>query len=128
MIIGIESILLFSEEAKKLVDFYKEEVGLKVTNEFMMGEKDEVYEFKMKQGTPLYIIDHSKVKGMNKQPERFMFNLEVDDVEKETKKLKKNKVKLIRDIYHVEGYGYISTFADPDGNYFQLVQVKPTKK
>ena len=26
--------------------------------------------------------------------------------------------------YHEEGYGYIATFADPDGNYFQLVQIR----
>ncbi|OGK25165.1 hypothetical protein A3A46_00615 [Candidatus Roizmanbacteria bacterium RIFCSPLOWO2_01_FULL_37_13] len=127
MIKGMESVLLFSQNAKKLADFYKEKVGLKVTNEFMMGEKDEVYEFKMKQGTPLYVIDHSKIKGKNKTPERMMINLEVDDIEKEVKRLTKARVKKTQDIYHVEGYGYIATFEDLDGNFFQLVQVRASK-
>lgn len=127
MIRGIESVLLFSEDAKKLAKFYEEKVGLKITFEAVMDKDDDMYEFKMKSGSPLYVIHHSKVKGKNQKPERIMFNLEVDDVEKEVKRLKKNKVKLVQDIYHVEGYGYIATFADIDGNYFQLVQVRAKK-
>lgn len=128
MIKGIESILLSSENAERLAKFYREKVGLKITFEMVMGENDEEgYEFKMKQGSPLYILDHSKVKGKNQKPERFMFNLETDDVEKETKRLDKAGVKKIQDVYHVEGYGYISTFEDTDGNYFQLVQVRAKK-
>ena len=53
-----------------------------------------------------------------------MINLEVDDIEKEVERLKKAKVKLIQDIYHIEDYGKIATFEDIDGNYFQLVQVR----
>jgi len=63
MIRGIEGILLFSEDAKKLAYFYKEKVGLKITFEAVMGETDDMYEFKMKNGSPLYVIHHSKVKG-----------------------------------------------------------------
>ena len=39
-------------------------------------------------------------------------------------KLKKLKVKLVAYTYHIEGYGQVATFADIDGNIFQLVQVK----
>jgi predicted enzyme related to lactoylglutathione lyase len=56
-----------------------------------------------------------------------MFNLEVDDIEKEVKRLKKAKVKVIADTYHVPDYGLIATFQDPDGNYFQFVQVRASK-
>ena len=127
MIRVIEGILLFSEDAKKLAYFYKEKVGLKITFEAVMGETDDMYEFKMKNGSPLYVIHHSKVKGKNKQPERMMFNLEVDDIEKEVKRLDKAGVKKTQNVYHVEGYGYIATFSDIDGNYFQLVQVREKK-
>ena len=41
------------------------------------------------------------------------------------KVVKKNKGKLVADIYHVEDYGKIATFEDIDGNYFQLAQVRP---
>lgn len=125
MIRGIESILLFSENAKKLAKFYREAVGLKQTLEAEMGEKgEELFGFEIGKGPGLSIMDHSKVKGTNKNPERVIFNLEVDDIKKEAKRLVKAKVKKIQDIYHVEDYGYIATFADVDGNYFQLVQVR----
>ena len=126
MIRGIDSILLFSQSAKKLANFYKTKVGLKVTMEAVMGEhEEEMYEFAIKKGAPgLYIIDHSEVKGKAKDPKRFMFNLEVDNIEKEVARLKKAGVKVIADIYHVENYGHVSTFEDLDGNYFQFVQVR----
>jgi len=127
MIRGIESILLFSEDAKKLAKFYREKVSLKITFEAVMAEDDDMYEFKMKSGSPLYVIHHSKVKGKNQKPERMMFNLEVDDIKKEVKRLVKAGIKKTKDIYHVEGYGYIATFEDVDGNYFQLVQVRSAK-
>ncbi len=124
MIKGIEGILIGSQNAKKLADFYKKKVGLKVTFEAVMGDNNEqVYLFEMK-GAGLYINDHSEIKGKSENPNRVIFNLEVDNIENEVKRLGKNKVKKIKDIYHIEGYGKIATFEDVDGNYFQLVQVK----
>lgn len=126
MIKGIEGILVGSQRAKKLADFYKNKVGLKLTFEAVMGEKSnetDLYIFEMK-GCSLYVTDHSKVKGKNKNPDRIIFNLEVDNIEKEVKRLYKENVKRIKKIYHVEGYGKIATFEDVDGNYFQLVQIK----
>ena len=125
MIRGIESILLFSENAKRLAKFYREVVGLKQTMAAEMGENNENYfGFKIGKGPELGVMDHSKVKGTNKNPERMIFNLEVDDIKKEAKRLIRAKAKKVQDIYHVEGYGYIATFADVDGNFFQLVQVR----
>lgn len=124
MVKGIEGILLGSGNAKKLADFYKNKVGLKLTMEAEVGEKGEgLYIFEM-NGCSLYILDHSKVKGKNNQPGRFIFNLEVDNIEKEVKRLITAKVKLIQEIYHVEDYGKVATLEDVDGNYFQLVKTK----
>ncbi len=124
MVKGVEAVLLGSENATKLAEFYREVVGLKQTMEFEMGGKGEkVFAFEMK-GASLYINDHSEVKGKNMNPERLIINLEVDDIENETKRLKRAKVKVEQDIYHIEGYGLVATFVDVDGNFFQLVQVK----
>lgn len=101
MIKGLEAILIGSENATKLAKFYREKVGLKQGMEMEIGDK-----------------------GKNKQPPRVMFNLEVDDMDKEAIRLKKNGVKVVQDTYHVEDYGLITTFEDLDGNYFQLVQVR----
>ncbi len=128
MILGVESILIGSENAQKLAAFYRETVGLKQTMEFEMGEEGETngYAFEMK-GCSIFITDHSKIKGKNTQADRIIFNLEVDAIEGEVARLDKAKVKKIQDTYHVEDYGFIATFEDPDGNYFQFVQVKANK-
>ena len=53
------------------------------------------------------------------------FNLEVDNFDSEMKRLDDAGVKKIQDKYHIEGYGWVATYEDPDGNYFQIVQVRP---
>lgn len=128
MVKGIESITLFSEDAKKLADFYKDKVGLKMTMEAEVGEKGEnLFGFEFGEGPGLYVMDHSKVKGKNTQPDRIIFTLEVDNIEEDVKKLDQAGVKKIADIYHMQNYGYIATFEDLDGNYFQLAQIKASE-
>ena len=129
MILGLESLLIGSKSAKKLAAFYRDKVGLEVGFEGVMGDDDEeFYELKIGKGPYITVMDHSEVKGTNKNPQRIIFNLEVDDIKKEVARLKKAKVKLVQGTYHVEGYGWICTFADVDGNYFQFVQVRAPKK
>lgn len=128
MIKSLEAILISSENAQKLAEFYKENVGLSVSMEMEIGDKGEKgFAIEMEEGSNIYILDHSEVKGANKEPQRVMFNLEVDDIEKEVEEIKAAGVKLIKDIYHVQDYGMIATFEDIDGNYFQLVQTKPNE-
>jgi len=127
MIKGLESITIFSENATKLADFYKKIVGLKLTGEYEMGEGKNAamgYSFEMKKGSPIMLMDHSEVKGKAKDSKRIIFNLEVDKIDTEVARLKGKKVKVVQPKYHIEGYGYIATFSDIDGNYFQLVQVR----
>ena len=124
MIKGLDSVLIGSENSKALADFYKDKVGLEFESEFEYGEEEEAgFMFKV-GGVGLTIMPHSDIKGQNSNPARVMLNIEVDDEEAEVKKLKGAGVKCVAEIYHVEEYGYIATFEDPDGNYFQLVQVR----
>ena len=124
MINKIESVLLFSANAKKLGSFYEKTFGLQKDFVAEMGEDGEkLVAFKLK-GAGFAILDHSKIKGKAKEPSRTIINFEVGNIKKEFARLKKAKVKVHEDIYHVEGYGYIATFVDPDGNYLQIVQVK----
>lgn len=124
MIRGIDAILLSSPNAKKLAKFYTDKVGVKFQFEGEMGDGDSVFGASFKGSNDFIVMDHSKVKGESKQPERYLINFEVDNVEKEFQRLKKAGVKVIAPVYHVEDYGYIATFEDIDGNYFQLVQVR----
>lgn len=115
MIRKIDAVLLSSPNAKKLAKFYTEKVGVKFQFEGEMGEGDAVFGASWKGSSDFMVM---------RQPKRYIVNFEVDDVEKEFKRLKKGGVKVIAPIYHIENYGYIATFEDPDGNYFQLVQVR----
>jgi predicted enzyme related to lactoylglutathione lyase len=125
MIRKIDGILLSSPDAKKLSEFYRDKLGLKIGMEAEMGDGgDKVYGFGLTSGSDFVVMDHSKVKGKSMQPERYMINFEVDDIEADVKRLKEVKVKLVSDIYHIEEYGQVATFEDPDGNYFQLVQIR----
>lgn len=124
MIRGVDSILISSENPKVLADFYKEKVGLELKGEIEYGENSESgFMFEVGK-VGLSILPHSDIKGKNPNPARIMINIEVDDCETEAKRLTDNGVKCVAEVYHVEGYGLISTFEDPDGNYFQIVQVR----
>lgn len=124
MIKKVDAVLLSSPNAKKLSAFYTDKVGIKFQFEGEMGDGDNVFGASWKGSNDFIVMDHSKVKGKNRQPERYMINFEVDNIEKEFKRLKSAGVKIVAPIYHIEDYGYTATFEDPDGNYFQLVQVR----
>lgn len=121
---GLESVTLFSENPTVLYNFYKDTVGIKFTIEAELGEGNDLFGFEPEKGSGFYIVHHSELKGKTKEPKRVIINFEVDNIEKEFKRLKKAGVKVIAKIYHVQDYGYICTFEDPDGNYFQLVKVR----
>lgn len=121
MIKKLDAVLLSSQDSTKLAKFYREVVGLKQGMEFEMEDGKMGYGFSEAQ---LFINPHSEVVGKNQNPQRFILNFEVDDIEKEAERIKKAGAKQTQDIYHIEGYGLVSTFEDADGNFFQLVQVK----
>jgi predicted enzyme related to lactoylglutathione lyase len=118
--LNFNSVMIFSENPKKLVDFYEQVVGGKPAwhegdfNGFAIGS------------CMLVIGPHDQVRGSSQNPERLMLNFETSDVAAEFERIKKLGAKVIADPY---GYGesktQIATLADPDGNYFQLVTPMP---
>ncbi|MEX2012822.1 MAG: VOC family protein, partial [Candidatus Levyibacteriota bacterium] len=66
------------------------------------------------------IGEHSGVKGKAKEPQRIIINLETNEVKEEFERIKSVGAKVIKEPYEMEG-AWIATFADPDGNYFQLM-------
>lgn len=51
-----------------------------------------------------------------------MLNFDTDDVKGEFDRIKKLGVAVIAEPYQMEGFDmWIATFADPDGNFFQLM-------
>jgi predicted enzyme related to lactoylglutathione lyase len=68
----------------------------------------------------LTVLDHSEMGGKTKDPGRLMFNFETKQVKEEFKRIQALGAVVIKEPYELEG-GWIATFADPDGNYFQLM-------
>ncbi|MEO6728848.1 MAG: VOC family protein [Candidatus Dojkabacteria bacterium] len=72
-------------------------------------------------GTWFTIMEHSEVKGESKEPARVLLNFESEDVKGDFEKAKGYGAKEIKAPYTMEGMeGFMSTLADPDGNYIQI--------
>lgn len=72
-------------------------------------------------GTFFTVGEHSEAKGKAKNPERIILNFETTEVKKEFDRIKKiDGATVIKEPYELQG-AWIATFADPDGNYFQLM-------
>lgn len=120
MALNLNSIMLGSEDSKRLADFYTKVLG---APQSQWSDPDNGwFGFQAGQGG-LAIGPHSDVKGPNEQPGRIMFNLETEDVKSEFDRIKGEGVEVVAEPYEPGGEGsgmWMCTFADPDGNYFQL--------
>jgi len=68
----------------------------------------------------LSIGEHSEVKDQAKEPQRLILCFETKEVKEEFERIKAAGATVIKDPYELQGM-WIATFADPDGNYFQLM-------
>lgn len=114
--LNLDSLLVFSENPKKLVEFYK-----KVLDEEPGWTGGDYTGFKV-GSSYLMIGPHDKVKGSNVNPERIMFNFSTSDVKAEFERIKNLGAKIVAEPYQPgeEPKMWLATFADPDGNYFQI--------
>lgn len=115
--LDFKSILIFSENPKALADFYTKVFDKKPE----MSDSD--WTGWLVGSGFISVGPHDKVTGKNTSPERIMFNLDSDDVEGEFERIKATGATVVAEPYHpgeMENMT-IATFADPDGNYFQVV-------
>ena len=73
----------------------------------------------------LMIGPHDQVHGSNAEPGRIIYNLETDDVKGDFDRMKEAGANVVAEPYRPDENAemWIATFADPDGNYFQLASV-----
>lgn len=114
--LNFNSLIIFSEKPGELAEFYK-----KIFHKDPEWSGGDFQGFKVGDGF-LTIGPHDKVHGKNMNPERLMFNMETDNVESEFQRIKDLGAEVIAEPYHPgeDEEGTICTFADPDGNYFQV--------
>ena len=112
----LSGVMLGSDDPKKIGEFYTKIFGKPG------WQQDDWYGFMIGEAN-LMIGPHSEVKGKNSMPGRIMFTLDSDDVKADFAKIKKFGAEVIAEPYNPSGKDdgmLLATFADPDGNYFQL--------
>jgi predicted enzyme related to lactoylglutathione lyase len=114
--LNLNSILLFSENPEPLAEFYQKVFDTKP------GWEQEGYTG-FQVGSCMFMVGpHSEVHGKNSMPGRLILNFETDDVAKEFDRIKTLGAIVVKEPYQPgeESDMWLATFADPDGNYFQL--------
>lgn len=112
---NFNSLLIGSEDPDRLVAFYRKVFG-------EPAYSDGGYTGWVVGSGSVNIGPHSEVKGPNATPGRLIWNIETADVKGEADRLKAAGATVVAEPYTFEDYpnAWIATFADPDGNYFQL--------
>lgn len=113
---NLNSILIGSANPQRLADYYTKLFGEPGWNEGGYSG--------WKIGTGFVTVGpHDQVAGSNTQPGRLIWNIESTDVEGEYRRLLAAGASVVREPYQPDEMAdaWIATFADPDGNYFQLM-------
>ncbi len=120
MILPSLSLNLGSERPERLIAFYRDVVGLMPAPEMAPGA------FVLGQSY-LIVSGHDEVRGPATDARRCLINFVVDDLDAEQARLEAGGAAFIRSKGAEPWGGRISTFADPDGNYCQLIETPETR-
>jgi predicted enzyme related to lactoylglutathione lyase len=112
----LNGILIGSENPEKLAEYYTKLFGKPVMEEGGFST------WQIGNGA-ISVIPHDQVKGKSAHPGRVMWNIETPDVLGEFERMKAAGATVVQEPYHpMEATEmWITTFSDPDDNYFQLV-------
>ena len=115
----VNGVLVWTEAARfgALRDFYVETLGL-----VPRADRDGHVDFEW-GGLRLTIAVHDDVGGPARDPLRLMINFAVEDIEAEYARLREAGVAFTRPPGRERWGGLVATFADPDGNTLQLLQL-----
>ena len=114
--LNLNSVMIGTKQPAALAAFYEKVLGkpaemVDQENGFWGWQAGSAY---------LSVLEHSEMGGNTKDPGRVLLNFETPDVKEEFERIKALGGTVIREPYEMGG-GWIATLADPDGNYFQLV-------
>ena len=123
--LNLNSTMLGTSQIKEMAQFYE-----KVFDRKADMQDGGWYGWQVGKGF-LTIGEHSEVHGQAKEPQRVIMNFETIEVKEEFERIKKIEgATVIKEPYGMSEDGssasgekdmWIATFADPDGNYFQLM-------
>jgi predicted enzyme related to lactoylglutathione lyase len=116
MNLKLSGVMIGTTDPKMLAEFYAKVFGKKAD-----WEDGKYYTWQIGDSS-ITVGEHSEVHGEAKEPARVMFNFETKQVKEEAERIKEQGAAVVAEPYKMgdEGDMWIATFADPDGNYFQL--------
>ena len=114
---GIAGVMLWTGDFESMLRFYRDVLGLTPRSErpgFVNFEWGELR---------LTVAEHAAVSGPSREPVRTMLNLRVADARSVHRRLAAAGVPFSRPPESEAWGGLVATFADPDGNALQLIQL-----
>jgi predicted enzyme related to lactoylglutathione lyase len=114
--LNLNSVMIGTKQFEKLAAFYETVIGKPPD---MVEHESGFVGWQVGNGY-LGVLEHSEMGGSAKDPGRVMLNFETPQVQEEYERIKKAGGGVVREPYKM-GEGWIATLADPDGNYFQLM-------
>ena len=114
--LNLNSVMVGTKQTKAMSTFYALVFGKPAD---MVDEANGFHGWQV-GNTFFGILEHSEMGGITKDPGRIMVNFETTDVKGEFDRLKSAGAVVVKEPYDMGG-GWIATLADPDGNYFQLM-------
>jgi predicted enzyme related to lactoylglutathione lyase len=120
-ITGLAGVLIWTEATRfdAMARFYRETLGLAPRS-----RRDDFINFDW-HGVRLSIGLHDRVRGAAREPLRIMINLLVEDIGATHARLMAAGVAFSRPPEQEPWGGWVASFADPDGNILQLMQLPP---
>jgi predicted enzyme related to lactoylglutathione lyase len=113
--LSLNSIMVGTGQLQAMAEFYQR-VFARAAD---MVEEGSEYGWRV-GNTFFLIFDHSEMTASTREPGRMMCNFETEQVGEEFKRISALGATVVREPYEMSGLT-VATFADPDGNYFQLM-------
>ena len=120
-IVGLAGVLVWTDANRfpAMARFYRDTLGLTPRS-----SKNDFINFDW-SGVRLSVGVHDRVQGPSRDQLRMMIHLTVGDIHAVHARLTRAGVVFARPPEREEWGGWVATFADPDGNTLQLMQLPP---
>ena len=114
--LSLNSIMIGTKQSQEMAAFYEKVFGKPAD---MNDPENGFWGWQLGNGF-VGILNHSEMDGKTKDAGRLMINFETPQVKEEYERIQALGGVVIKEPYEM-GQGWIATLADPDGNYFQLM-------
>ena len=118
--LNLNSVMIGTKQPRLLADFYEKVLGKPAD----MVDPENGFWGWQAGNSFISVLEHSEMGGSTRDPGRIMINFETSQVQEEFERIRALGATVVKEPYQMGG-GWIATLADPDGNYFQLLNPMP---